>query len=287
VESTGSADDPAAAPTGERRLTGYAAQWQHWEGPYTRPIGPLARWGILGALWAAELPIQWSIFDFFHGRDPVDLIMTTLFTLSMSLVMVLGPHLAGRFYRDRDATGTSRLVPLGSLALMVPAAVIVVVLGVLRRKVLYAGAGAGLEDLPSRVDQLQVRPWTVTVLFVALLAITAGISFLLGLARPHPWQVAYRDAEHNRRDLLAALGALLPEYRRAQARVGVLQAAGRYEPSRRDAEDRQLHSMYAAAGLAYLDGVQQGLRDPAASAAVASLAERLRREQEPQDPARR
>jgi len=39
--------------------------------------------------------------------------------------------------------------------------------------------------------------------------------------------------------------------------------------------------MYNAAGLAYLDGVAQGLRDPEASAAVAALAQRLRQDRGP------
>ena len=288
VDGAAEHPDPGPGPdSGRRRLTGYDPRWQYWEGPYSEPIGARARWSILIALWLTELPIQWSIFDFFHGRDPWDLVMTTLFTLSMSLVMVLGPHLAGRFYRDRAATGVSRLVPLGSLALLLPLAVVVVGLGVLRRKVLFAGAGAGLDDLPSRVDQLDVQPWTVTVLFVALLAITAGLSFLLGLARPHPWQVAYRDAELNRRALQARVDQLQPEYRRAQARLAVFRATGQHEPARLDAEEQRLRSMYDAAGLAYLDGVQQGLQDPAASAAVATLAERLRQERGPRGKAER
>src|SRR5215475_8021077 len=282
------ADGTAVDAGGDTGSAGTAApgqrgSWEHWEGPYTDRIPAWLTRGVLLALVLVELPIQWVIFDYFHGRNPEQTLLTTVFTVSVAVVMILAPHLAGRLYRGRYATGSSRLLAVVSLGLVVPSAVVLWVLGDLRRRVLLADrvtpdADGNTQRLPLRYEVLHLTPTTVSVMFIALLLITGGIAFLLGLARDHPWQVAYRDAELSRRFLHDELDRAMPVLRQAQqrARVGSRETTGGED--RRTAETTRLRAMYAAAELAYLDGVKDGLADPAAQPGAADLAGALRAE---------
>jgi hypothetical protein len=160
---------------------------------------------------------------------------------------------------------------------------VLLVLGDLRRRVLLVEGittdeNGNPQEIPTRIGVLHLTPTTISVMFVSLLLITAGISFLLGLAREHPWQIAYGNAERDRRYLCGELERAMPVLRQAQQRAQLLAEETTGGEQRRRAEVRRVQAMYAAAELAYLDGVAEGVADPAASQAVARLAEALRTE---------
>ena len=175
-----------------------------WEGPHAPRI--TGRWAtvILGCLVAVEIPIQYVIFQFFHGYSPVEEFLTWVFTIPVSAVMVLLPHLAGWWYRSRTATGSDRLLRVIPLVLLAPWAFLAVMLGYLRARVLLApppqpiatGDTSYLKNLhlANNATTLHVTPTTMAIMFSALVLGVGGISFLLGLAREHPFAGAYSGA---------------------------------------------------------------------------------------------
>jgi hypothetical protein len=254
-----------------------------WEGPHGPRI--TGRWAtvILGCLVAVEVPIQYVIFQDLHGYSPFEEFLTWVFTIPVSLVMVLLPHLAGWWYRTRTATGSDRLLRVVPLLLLVPWAFLAVMLGYLRARVLLAppqlppssSSTSYLKNVPvtSNAAPLHVTPATMTVMFSALILGVGGIGFLLGLAREHPFAGAYNGATARRDALLERLNRLAAPSERAARQA----AAGQDPPERSASEIRieAIHAAYTAAEQAYLDAIANAAADPAVTEAASRMSMRI------------
>ncbi|MFF9573338.1 hypothetical protein, partial [Streptomyces sp. NPDC014685] len=197
-----------AAPLGERgpELLGGVVpppdQEPGWEGMPTRPGLPAwLTWAMLLAIAAVEIPIYWVAFQPFHGTgsNESDFLSGTL-AISTAVLMVLLPHLAGRTLRNRAATGSLRAAALPALALLGVWGFSGWALGDLRARLVlrrpdsletppdigeFEGAG-DLAEQQTLVDSLHLAPHTITWMFVALLFLSGGIGFLLGLLSLDP-----------------------------------------------------------------------------------------------------
>ncbi|MFI0486627.1 hypothetical protein [Actinomadura sp. 9N215] len=254
-----------------------------WEGLHTEP--PLrGRWkmGILLGLIGVEVPIQREIFRYFHGDSIAQQIETWIFTLPVAAIMILLPHLSGHLYRGRHVTGSERVLGWLPLALLVPWFYLAYVLGGLRAKVLLVpprGPDGELIEGMSPVDQLDLTPSTISVMYVALLLITGGIAFLMGLAREHPLQVAYRGAYRDRREAEAGLVAAEPgardsESELAQARAD-LEEQTRFGDVRLEEGTERIHALYDQAELAYLEALGEAVGAPAFTEAISRASQAL------------
>lgn len=170
-------------------------------------------WAMLLAIAAVEVPIYWIAFQPFHGKGSKgsDVLSGTL-AISTAVLMVLLPHLAGRTVRSRAATGSIKAAVLPALALMGVWGFSSWALGDLRARLVLQHPDAvdgsqsargfnGAESLDVQrtlADNLHLTQETVTWMFVALLFLSGGIGFLLGLLREHPYVDAYRAALERR-----------------------------------------------------------------------------------------
>jgi hypothetical protein len=260
-----------------------AAGADRWEGSHGSRISGWWTAAILGGLIAVEVPIQFVIFKTFQGYGTLEeAVLTWVFTIPVSAVMVLLPHLSGSLYRSRRATGSDGLMRLLPLLLLLPWAYIACTLGYLRARVLLtatklvsANSSQISVTIPAPGQTLHVTPTTMTIMFIALLLGVGGVGFLLGLAREHPLIGAYTGADRAQRHLAAQLSEIAPaaELARQQA-----------ESSERSAEltEQQLahrlnaiRASYAAAEHAYLDAIANTAKSPAISEAIAGLSARI------------
>jgi hypothetical protein len=254
-----------------------------WEGPHGPRI--TGRWAtvILGGLVLVEVPIQYIIFQFFHGYSPFEEFLTWVFTIPVSAVMVLLPHLAGWWYRSRTATGSDRLLRVIPLLLLAPWAFLAVVLGYLRARVLLApvqlppttGATSYLNNLhvTNNATALHVTPTTMAIMFGALILGVGGIGFLLGLAREHPFAGAFSGAAARRTALGEQLDRMAPRSDLAEQR-----AAPSEDPAGASAAGLRIETVraaYAAAEQSYLNGIASAAGDPAVTEAVSKMSTRI------------
>jgi hypothetical protein len=266
---------------GAIELPGGPAADLGWEGPHGPRI--TGRWAafILGCLVLVEVPIQYIIFQYFHGYSPLEEFLTWVFTIPTSAVMVLLPHLAGWWYRSRTATGSDRLLRVIPLLLLAPWAFLAVVLGYLRARVLLApiapppatGATAYLkgQKFTSNATALHVTPTTMVVLFSALILGVGGIGFLLGLAREHPFAGAFSGATAQRAEVEGQIDAVAPAIERARQR-----AAGTDDPAAAgELRIETIRAAYAAAEQSYLNGIATAAGDPAVTEAVSKMSVRI------------
>ncbi|MFI6498159.1 hypothetical protein [Nonomuraea typhae] len=259
-----------------------------WEGPYTSP--PLPQWlklTVLAALVAIDVPIQWVIFDYFHGNEMSEQVLAAVFAVSVASIMVLLPHLAGYLYRGRHTTGEERPVILTALILLLPCLYLAAMLGYLRARVLLVPPKVtdennrlvAQEGVESAAEPLHAGDFSIIALFVMLLLITTGISFLLGTARFHPLRTAYEGATGHRDQMSAQLIAARGHLETLTVRRTELEAArDRLETSaqQRLADDRTaVQQTFNTARIRYLDGVAAGLADPKATEAIAALIETM------------
>ncbi|MEU6367278.1 hypothetical protein ABZ876_16460 [Streptomyces sp. NPDC046931] len=263
-----------------------AASATAWEGLPIRPGLPgWMTWGLLGAICAVEIPIYWIAYQPFHGVGSAgaDLMSGTL-AISSAIAMVVAPHLAGRTLRWRAATGSLKAAWLPSLALLGVWGYLSWVLGTVRAKFVtqhepastapagtdgFSGLGSGTTD--NLIDRLHLTSQTVTWLFCALLLLTGGIGFLLGLFREHPYLDAFRSALERRADLQRRREESIAATERARAAHETGQAR---QENRREAANERIASarqLYEAAAYAYLDGVMTESSDPAVTESAMKL----------------
>ncbi|TYB66633.1 hypothetical protein FXF51_16110 [Nonomuraea sp. PA05] len=254
-----------------------------WEGPYTAPPLPSRlKQVLLIVLVAIDVPIQWAVFDYFHGDTLIEQVLSGVFAVSVASIMVLLPHLAGYLYRGRHTTGEERKVILTGLVLLLPGLYLAAVLGYLRARVLLVPptvvneSGAVVEEgLKSAAEPLHASDLSIIALFVMLLFITSGISFLLGTARFHPLRTAYEGAA-DARDLLAdrladargRLDSICARHAELRAACDRLEASAQ---QRMTADQNVVRQTFRTARIRYLDGVATGLADAKATEAIAEL----------------
>ncbi|MFE1193218.1 hypothetical protein ACFW6E_10520 [Streptomyces olivaceoviridis] len=259
-----------------------------WEGLQTRP--GLPRWltlALLVVIMAVEVPVYWVAYQPFHGVGSTggDALSGTL-AVSSAVIMLILPHLAGHMLRWRSATGSPRGGWLPALSLLGVWGGLTWVLGTLRAKFVmqhdapaptgkdtagFRGLGGSSADTSTLVDRLHLSTQTVTWLFCALLLLSGGVGFLLGLFREHPFLDAYRTAVERRAELQARRERSAAATERARA---AQQTAEDRQGQRREAADERIaaaRQLYEAAAHEYLDGVMTASRDPAVTESAMRL----------------
>ncbi|WP_329236876.1 hypothetical protein OG488_35665 [Streptomyces sp. NBC_01460] len=275
---------PAPRRTGASTGTGLA---RAWEGLHKRPAVPdWMRWSLLGLILAVELPIYWVAYQPFHGVGNVNVdLQTGVLAVGTAVVMVMLPHLAGLVLRRGPETGSFRAVWFPALSLLGVWVFLTGVLGVVRAKYVMqteepAPASDGFRPADtdtaagSLIERLDLEPWTVTWLFVALLVLSGGIGFLLALCKEHPHLDAYRTAIERRGELVRRRELSLVEAERR--RVTADTADARREERRAAAEDRvrAAREFHEAAAHRYLDGFLMTAKEPAVTEAAMRLSQK-------------
>ncbi|MEV6123997.1 hypothetical protein AB0M23_26400 [Streptomyces sp. NPDC052077] len=258
-----------------------------WEGLTKRPgIPSWMSWAMLAVLILVEAPIYWAAFQPFHGVGTMSADAQTI-TLAgaAAVVMVFLPHLAGRLLRWRAGTGAIRLAWLPALTLLGVWVALTVLFGVLRTKFVTQGeeisegggdgfAGADSGPATTLLDRLDLTAHTVTAMFCALLILSGGIGFLLGLFREHPYLDSYRTAVERRERLVRRRTLSIAATERARAVRSTADA--RREDRRHATEERvrAVQALYDEAAAAYLNSLAEESRDPAMTEAAMKLTDR-------------
>ncbi|MGW7793411.1 hypothetical protein [Streptomyces tricolor] len=268
-----------------RRESDVIGSAEGWEGLATRP--GLPRWltlVLLLVVMAVEVPVYWVAYQPFHGVGSAsgDTLSGTL-AVSSAVIMLILPHLAGHMLRWRSATGSPRSGWLPALSLLGVWGGLTWVLGTLRAKFVmqkdtpastggdltgFSGLDGSSTGTPTLLDRLDLTPSTVTWLFCALLLLSGGVGFLLGLFREHPFLDAYRTAVEQRDDLQRRHEQTKADTERARA---AQETAEDRRLNREEAARRRIASvrqLYEAAAARYLDGVREGAKDVAVSESV-------------------
>ncbi|MDN3258449.1 hypothetical protein QWJ26_01200 [Streptomyces sp. CSDS2] len=271
------------------RETGLQGSADRWEGLLTRP--GLPRWltlALLAAIMAVEVPVYWVAYQPFHGVGSTggDVLSGTL-AVSSAVVMLIVPHLAGHMLRWRSATGAPRSGWLPSLTLLGVWGALTWLLGTLRARFVtqhdtpaegddagFRGLGGPGADATSLVDRLHLSTQTVTWLFCALLLLSGGVGFLLGLFREHPFLDAFRTAVERREDLQRQHDESVAATERARAERETAQA--RQEDRREAARERiaATRELYESAAAEFLQGLVTASKDPAVSEAAMRRSDR-------------
>jgi len=296
-------DDPDGAPNGQHdqadapRANAGAPAGGGWAGPDAPRMTRRLSFLILLSMALVEIPIQYVIFEYFQQDSPLGPVFTWLFTLPVSAVMVLLPHLSGWWYRDRRAAGADRVMRIVPLLLLLPWAYVAGMLGYLRARVLlapppsydtnatdnYLQGANGQTKIPSTAALVHVTPATMTVLFVALLLGVGGIGFMLGIARDHPLIGAYRGSREIRRRAQQRLRRLAEPTRLDAEREQALEEQRELGDEQREQQIRGIRSAYAAAAHAYLDAIAETMGDPMVTEAVTAMSQHRFEEEAEED----
>ncbi|TDC80100.1 hypothetical protein [Streptomyces hainanensis] len=267
--------EPAARP---------AADPARWEGASATGISRRGTLALLCCLTLVELPIYWTSFQRVHGTgDPSANLLTATFTVAVGIVMVSVPHVLGRLLRTLPATGAPRLLALPALVLLGAWVHACWVLGGLRASLLAEDRALltnpdqaryldpGMADAGSVLDQIGMGEQTMSLMFTALLLLSGGVAFLLGLAVAHPYLAAYRATSRERERLMAAERESTLAARRAGQRAAAHPAEAQAYDDALKAAQSEVDERYEAAAHAYLDGVAAAARDPAVTEAAMRL----------------
>ncbi|MFE2182964.1 hypothetical protein [Streptomyces sp. NPDC059455] len=274
-------DPVAEADAAERALSTRAA----WEGAAARPGMPRGmKFGVLAALIVVELPVYYSVFENLHGVGRFADVLSYSLMVAVAVAMILAPHIAGWILRGRSATGAVRLSSVPALALLGVWGYGAWALGDLRAKVAFreeppldlppdvaADVGDSVSNPPSLIESLHLDPHSVSWMFIALLLLSGGIAFLIGLGEEHPYLAAYRNRAEQLRELEQDIETDLAGSERAREAEAAL---GARTTARRAAHEERLYAvdeLYEAAAHAYLDGVAMESGDPAVTEAAMRL----------------
>ncbi|MER8061172.1 MULTISPECIES: hypothetical protein [unclassified Streptomyces] len=258
-----------------------------WEGLQTRPGLPRwMTWALLAVIMAVEVPIYWVAYQPFHGVGSAGGdFMSGGLAISSAVIMLVLPHLSGLMLRWRSATGSPRLGWLPAVSLLGVWGGLTWGLGLLRAKFVtqhdspapaagasgFRGIGGAGADTTTLVDRLHLSSQTVTWLFCALLLLSGGVGFLLGLFREHPFLDAFRTALERRTGLLRRHEesvAVTERARAAQETAEDRRRARREAANERTSAARQL---YEAAAARYLGEVMTASKDPAVTESAMRL----------------
>lgn len=251
-----------------------------WEGAKARPgLSPLARIALLTLLALVELPVYYVVFLRLHGNDRTGETLSVSLTLAVATVMVIAPHCAARVLRGRAATGAIKLSALPALGILAAWGYGAWMLGLLRAKLIFAPPETrttnGRTYTPKNsVDALELSQTSVSAMFIALLLLSGGIAFLIGLGDEHPYLGSYR---HVVTRLDAAEREIADAQRDIERASAALNSLAERRAERRRAQEARLHAvggLYESAAASYLNGVALGARDPAVTEAATRLARR-------------
>lgn len=278
--------DPAAAQepdATDRALSTRAA----WEGAAARPGMP--RWikiGVLGLLIAVEFPVYYTVFENLHGVGAFANLLSVSLTVAVAVAMILAPHIGGRILRHRSATGAVRLSAVPALALIGVWGYGAWALGDLRAKVAFKeepplvlpsdvpkDVRDSVSNQPSLIESLHLDPHSVSLMFVALLLLSGGIAFLIGLGEEHPYLAAYRTTAEQLRELERETEADIAGAERAKEAEATLDTRAGARRAAREARLYAVDDLYEAAAHAYLDGLAARSADPAVTEAAMRLSQ--------------
>jgi hypothetical protein len=258
-----------------------------WEGAAARPGMP--RWmkiGVLILLIVVELPVYYSVFENLHGVGPFANLLSYSLMVAVAVAMILAPHIAGWILRRRSATGAVRLAAVPALALIGVWAYGAWALGDLRAKVAFKEeppldlppdvaeeVGDSVTHQPSLIESLHLDAHSVSLMFIALLLLSGGIAFLIGLGEEHPYLAAYRNNAERLSELERETEADTAGAERAREAVATLETRAE---ARRAAQEARLYAvddLYEAAAHAYLDGLAMQSADAAVTEAAMRLSQ--------------
>ncbi|MFF4571808.1 hypothetical protein [Streptomyces sp. NPDC001410] len=293
VSTTGAAPDgSASAAIGEvyraaRAETRDSASAHGWEGLQTRPGLPRwMTWALLGVIMAVEVPIYWVAYQPFHGVGSTGGdFMSGGLAVSSAVIMLILPHLSGLMLRWRAATGSPRRGWIPAVSLLGVWGGLTWALGLLRAKFVtqhdspgpakaaggFRGIGGSAGDTTTLVDRLHLSTQTVTWLFCALLLLSGGVGFMLGLFREHPFLDAFRTAVERRTGLLRRHEESIAATERARA---AQETAEDRRQARLEAANERMASarkLYEAAAARYLGEVMTASKDPAVTESAMRL----------------
>ena len=218
------------------------------------PLRLIWRLAILAGLIAAELPVQFYVFDYFLGADPATAGLARWLALTTAAIIVFGPFVAATLLRARQATGSDPRIGYVIILMVAAWLAAVGVLGFIRGRVLQADS--------NRSAQVHVTPVTIILMFIALLLIVGAMAFMLGLARRHPLQEAYlhQRVRRDRFDMVMRTMAtrIYPGYEDPE----------NGDPLPADAQQRAVQETYAAAENAYFAALSRTVGDPVFTEAV-------------------
>jgi hypothetical protein len=222
-----------------------------WEGEST-PLPLIWRLLILMGLVAAELPVQFYVFDYFLGPSGSGS-MAAWLAITTGAIVVFGPFVAGTLSRTRAATGADRRIGYVVLILTVCWLFAVIVLGLVRGRLFEARVGTGA---------VRVSTVTVVLMFVALLLVVGAMSLMLGMARRHPVQEAYVRSRA-RRDHFETL------LRTTAVRLNpIYHDPTEFEAGTPNPQEQAIIEAYVAAEHAYFAALCRAVGDPVFTEAV-------------------
>jgi hypothetical protein len=237
-----------------------------WEGETTALALPW-RMLILAGLIAVLSPLHFLVFQYFL-RGVLPPVATTALGVSSAVLMVLGPHIAAIMLRSGRATGSDRALRPTAAVLGIAWATMAIFLG------LVAAAIVGVDHV--RLSTLDITGTTLVLVFIAGLLVGGSVSFMIGLARRHPFQEAYAESRRRFEELDADLQAMLLRLDPGFADFDVV------APENGDRQPATLieaiQAAYRAAEYAYFDALSATMADPTFTEAVERRLTLLRRE---------
>ncbi|GAA3039827.1 hypothetical protein [Actinokineospora globicatena] len=227
-----------------------------WEGE-TTALGLPWRVLILTGLVAALSPVHYLVFQHFLSGTLAPAGIWAL-GVSSAVLMVVGPHVAALMLRSGRATGSDRTLVPAAVVLGLAWATMAVFLG------LVAAAVVSVDHV--RLAALDITGTTLVVMVVAGLLVGGAVSFMIGLARRHPFQEAYAESRRRFEELDARLQATIlhldPGF--ADFDVVVPDTGGRQPETLIEA----IEAAYRAAEYAYFDALSATTGDPTFTEAV-------------------
>ncbi|RSN46039.1 hypothetical protein DMC64_14955 [Amycolatopsis sp. WAC 04197] len=236
-----------------------------WEGE-TTALGIRWRVLILTGLVAALSPLHFMVYQhFLKSAQPG---AAWALGISSAVLMVLGPHVTALMVRSGRATGSDGALTPAAVVLAVAWATMAIFLG------MVAAAVVGVDQV--RLASLDITGTTLVVTLTAGLLVGGSVSFMIGLARRHPFQEAYAENRRRFEELDAELQQAVLQLDPGFADFGAVVP---------ESDDRQpetlieaIQAAYRAAEYAYFDALSATMGDASFTEAVEHRLSVLRQE---------
>lgn len=237
-----------------------------WEGE-TTALGLRWRLLILVGLVATLSPLHYLVFrHFLDGVLPAA--ASWALGLASAVLMVLGPHVTAFLLRSSRATGSDRALRPAAAVLAIAWATMAALLG------MVAAAVVGVDHV--RLASLDITGTTLVAMLIAGLLVGGSVSFMIGLARRHPYQEAYALARRRFEEADAELQERIVQLDPGFADFDVV------APENGDRQPETLieavRAAYRAAEHAYFDAMSATMGDPSFTEAVEHRLSLVRRE---------
>lgn len=235
-----------------------------WEGE-TTALGLRWRVLILTGLVVVLGPVHFLVFQhFLSGVLPAA--AAWALGISSAVMTVLGPHVTAVMLRSGRATGSDRALRPAAAVLGVAWTTMAVFLG------MVAASVVGADRV--RLASLDITGTTLVVIVIAGLLVGGSVSFMIGLARRHPFQEAYAASRQRAEELEAQMQETILELDPGFADFAAVapETGGRQPATLIEA----IQAAYRAAEYAYFDALSATTGDPAFTEAVENRLNRTR-----------